>query len=116
MARKPADKVGIVVRFSEALRRRIEKAAKARNRSMNAEIVERLEASFRNEDRQGEMEAMAERAAERAGEKAIATNHEWQTQALVKAGEDTQSVIREMLDRKFDEFRKELGRETGEDK
>jgi hypothetical protein len=46
MARKPADKVGIIVRFSEALRRRIEKAAKAHNRSMNSEIVGRLEESF----------------------------------------------------------------------
>ena len=59
MARKPADKVGMVVRFSEALRRRIEKAAQANNQSMNSEIVRRLEESFRSED------ARAERLEER---------------------------------------------------
>jgi Arc-like DNA binding domain len=52
MARKPADKVGIIVRFTEALRRRIERGAKANHRSMNSEIVARLEAAYLEEDRQ----------------------------------------------------------------
>ena len=64
MARKPADKVGLVLRFTEGLRRRIEKAARAHHRSMNAEIVERLEASFRAEDWDAGIEGMAEKLAE----------------------------------------------------
>src|SRR5262249_20288457 len=54
MGRKPADKVGTMVRFSERLRRRIEKAAQTNNQSMNSEIVRRLEDSFRREDTRAE--------------------------------------------------------------
>jgi hypothetical protein len=46
MARKPTDTVQLKLRFSEALRRRLERAAKANNRSLNSEIVGRLEDSF----------------------------------------------------------------------
>jgi hypothetical protein len=46
MARKPTDTVQLNLRFSEALRRRLERAAAGHDRSMNAEIVERLEQSF----------------------------------------------------------------------
>ena len=38
------------MRYPEALRRRLERAAKNSGRSMNTEIVERLEQSFRRED------------------------------------------------------------------
>jgi hypothetical protein len=69
MARKPADKVGLVLRFSEALRRRIEKAAEGHKQSMNSEIIERLEASFQKEDRQAELEAIADRAAAKAAKR-----------------------------------------------
>ncbi len=43
----------VPLRIPEALRARIEKAAKARGASMNAEIVERLARSFETEDRLG---------------------------------------------------------------
>lgn len=43
----------VPLRIPEALRARIEKAAKARGVSMNAEIVERLARSFETEDRFG---------------------------------------------------------------
>ena len=43
----------VPLRIPEAQRARIEKAAKARGVSMNAEIVERLERSFQTEDRLG---------------------------------------------------------------
>jgi hypothetical protein len=49
MAKKefPSDKLDqYIVRFPEGMRDRIRDAAKANNRSMNAEIVARLEASF----------------------------------------------------------------------
>jgi hypothetical protein len=48
-ARKPTDTVQLTLRFSEALRRRLDKEAKQRNCSLNTEIVERLEQSLRTE-------------------------------------------------------------------
>jgi predicted transcriptional regulator len=50
MARKPTDTAHLNLRYPEALRRRLERAAKNSRRSMNTEIVERLEQSFRRED------------------------------------------------------------------
>jgi Arc-like DNA binding domain len=50
MARKPTDTAHLNLRYPEALRRRLERAAKDGGRSMNTEIVERLEQSFRRED------------------------------------------------------------------
>ena len=50
MARKLTDTVKLQVRLFERLRRRLEQAAKHSDRSMNAEIVARLEASFQRED------------------------------------------------------------------
>jgi hypothetical protein len=43
----------VPVRIPEALRARIEKAAKETGQSMNAEIIDRLEGSFGTEDRLG---------------------------------------------------------------
>lgn len=47
MARKLSETVKLNLRFSEELRRKLEKAADRHNQSMNLEIVERLEESFR---------------------------------------------------------------------
>jgi hypothetical protein len=46
MARKLTDIINLKLRLSEALRRRLEKAAERNDRSMNAEIIHRLETSF----------------------------------------------------------------------
>jgi hypothetical protein len=50
MARKPTDEVQLKLRFEERLRRRLERAAESNNRSMNAEIIHRLEESFQRVD------------------------------------------------------------------
>jgi hypothetical protein len=50
MARKPTDEVQLKLRFDEKLRRRLARAAERKDRSMNAEIVLRLESSFQQED------------------------------------------------------------------
>lgn len=51
MARKPTDTVQLKVRLSEALRRQMEDAAARNGRSMNAEIVTRLQSSIqKNQD------------------------------------------------------------------
>jgi hypothetical protein len=50
MARRPVETVQLKLRFPEALRRRIERAAEANETSMNSEIVGRLEESFRKDD------------------------------------------------------------------
>jgi hypothetical protein len=50
MARKLTDTVHLRLRFDEKLRRRLERAAAENKQSMNAEIIERLEQSFREQD------------------------------------------------------------------
>ena len=47
--RKKTDIVGLKVRLREALRKRIETAAKAHDQSLNSEINDRLEVSFESE-------------------------------------------------------------------
>jgi hypothetical protein len=46
VARKPTDTVKLQLRFHEALRRRLVQEAKKHNRSLNAEIVHRLDQSL----------------------------------------------------------------------
>jgi hypothetical protein len=61
MARKPMETVKLQLRLSEAIRRRVERAASASHRSMNAEIVHRLEQSLkRDEEPEGVRDAMNE--------------------------------------------------------
>jgi hypothetical protein len=47
--RKPTDLVNLKVRFTEAMRKRIEQEAKKNQRSLNGEIVYRLGVSFGEE-------------------------------------------------------------------
>jgi len=47
MARKKTDVVQLKLRFSETLRRRLEREAKQQKQSLNGEIISRLEQSFR---------------------------------------------------------------------
>jgi hypothetical protein len=49
MARKLTDEVQLKLRFSEALRRRLAREARRRKRSLNTEIVERLNQSLLNQ-------------------------------------------------------------------
>lgn len=49
-ARKLTETVQLKLRFSEELRRKLEKAAERNDQSMNLEIIARLEESFRKED------------------------------------------------------------------
>jgi Arc-like DNA binding domain len=62
VARKLTDTVKLQVRLSERLRRRLEQAAKHNDWSMNREIVNRLDVSFRGEDQ----EEMIRRATQEA--------------------------------------------------
>jgi Arc-like DNA binding domain len=50
MARKPTELRPIMARLPEGLRRRLEREAKRNNRSMNAEIINRLFRSIEEED------------------------------------------------------------------
>ena len=49
MARKAQELTGVMVRLPEKLRRRLERTASTRGRSMNTEIIHRLEQSFARE-------------------------------------------------------------------
>ena len=64
MARKLSDTVKLNLRFSEDLRRKLEKAADKNGQSMNLEIVERLEESFRRQDWQAYLDAHAKTIAQ----------------------------------------------------
>jgi Arc-like DNA binding domain len=63
MARKQSDTVQLKLRFPEKLRVRIEVAAVRNQRSMNSEIIHRLEQSFEKDDRTTAMNAVAQAAA-----------------------------------------------------
>ncbi len=58
VARKPTDTVKLQLRLDEALRRQLERAARANDHSMNSEIIHRLERSFHS-DRAVDAVAMA---------------------------------------------------------
>ena len=63
MARKQSDTVQLKLRFPEKLRLRIEAAAERNQRSMNFEIVQRLEQSFEKDDRKAVIDAVAQATA-----------------------------------------------------
>jgi hypothetical protein len=63
MARKRTDVVKLQLRLLEGLRRRLEQAAADNKHSMNTEIIERLEASFRHQDQAADRAAVAAAAA-----------------------------------------------------
>jgi hypothetical protein len=62
MVRKSQELRPVMTRIPEGLRRRLEREAEQNRRSMNAEIVHRLEESFRREDE----EEIIKRAAQEA--------------------------------------------------
>jgi hypothetical protein len=69
--RKLADTVHLRLRYPEKLRRRIEAAAVKNQQSMNAEIVERLERSFAQEDSDASLNTAIHAAADAAVTQAI---------------------------------------------
>ena len=71
MALKPSDKADLSLRFTERLRRRIEAAADKNRRSMNAEIIERLERSFSQEDVAATIQTAAETTANAVADRFI---------------------------------------------
>jgi len=50
VTRKSTDMVQLKLRFSEGVRRRLEREAKRNNRSMNTEIIHRLQRTFAIDD------------------------------------------------------------------
>jgi Arc-like DNA binding domain len=60
MAKKPSDQVKLNLRFTEALRARLEKQATKNQRSLNEEIIRRLEGSFKGDDFQELLERWAQ--------------------------------------------------------
>jgi hypothetical protein len=81
VARKPTDIVQLKLRFPESLRRQLEREAARNHRSMNTEIIHRLEESI--------AETAADRAADRAAKEGVA-----RVNARVRA-----RVKRELLNR-----------------
>ena len=71
MARRPSDTVQLKLRFPEKLRLRIESAGERSNRSMNAEIIHRLEQSFEKDDQAAKQAALIEATATSVVQKLI---------------------------------------------
>ena len=63
MVRKSQELRPVMTRLPEGLRRRLEREAKQNGRSMNAEIIHRLEQTFRQADHQVDLELQAKLAA-----------------------------------------------------
>jgi hypothetical protein len=60
VSRKPTEVVQVNLRIKESLRRRLERAAMASGSSLNAEMIERLEKSFQNEDLRPKLDNLTE--------------------------------------------------------
>jgi hypothetical protein len=71
MAKKPSDPVKLNLRFTEALRSRLEKQATKNNRSMNEEIIRRIEDSFRGDDFTAAIERLSERMTVKIGDMTV---------------------------------------------
>jgi Arc-like DNA binding domain len=69
MSRKLTGTVRINLRLPEALRRRIERIAAANKHSISNEIVGRVIKSLEREDKEADLEALAEAAANKALDK-----------------------------------------------
>jgi len=65
MIRKLSETVQLKLRFPERLRLRIDAAANRNQRSMNAEIIDRLEQSFQRHDQLAVAEAAATTAVDK---------------------------------------------------
>jgi len=71
MAKKPSDPVKLNLRFTEALRSRLEKQATKNNRSLNEEIIRRLEESFKGDDFTAAIERLSERMTVKIGDMTV---------------------------------------------
>jgi hypothetical protein len=72
MARKLTDTVQLKLRFDEKLRRRLEREAAQNARSMNAEIIQRLEQSFQQQDQKEFIKTVTQASATAAVDQALA--------------------------------------------
>lgn len=86
MARKPTDTVQLKLRFPEAMRRRLERVAGANDRSMNAEIIHRLDQSFRKDG----IAELIQATAKETAEKVVA---QWAARPTTEAGKRTSRGI-----------------------
>ena len=92
MQRKLTDQVQLKLRFDEKLRRKLERAAERNDRSMNAEIVHRLERSLQDEEIlteiRNELAAMKKAMMETQEEQFERFLKEWQEDQLADAQRD----------------------------
>jgi DNA-directed RNA polymerase specialized sigma subunit len=92
MQRKLTDQVQLKLRFEEKLRRKLEKAAEKNDRSMNAEIVNRLERSLQDQEIlteiRNELAAMKQAMTETQEEQFERFLKEWQEDQRAQADAD----------------------------
>jgi Arc-like DNA binding domain len=97
MARKPTDTVKLQLRFHEALRRRLAQEAKKHDRSLNAEIVHRLEQSLDVPEQAAALASEVRSAAKSAFRELFPPGS--------VSAESVKSVLREWLSSEFAERR-----------
>jgi hypothetical protein len=115
MRRKTTDTVQLRLRFSEALRRRIERAADAHDLSLNSEIVRRLEESFRREDQKERIAEAIKHTAEETAKRTVAiTVGKPEIRKLIdKLMAEEDARVKSMTEAQYAEFIRQL---YGEDK
>jgi erythromycin esterase-like protein len=86
VARKLTDTVQLKLRFSERLRRILERAAEHNGHSMNTEIVDRLDVSFQREALEKEIGGVIEQAVHEAATKAARETARMLVQELRQSG------------------------------
>jgi uncharacterized protein (DUF1778 family) len=86
VARKLTDTVQLKLRFSERLRRLLERAAEHNRHSMNTEIVDRLDVSFQREALEKEIGGVIEQAVHQAATKAARETARMLVQRLSQSG------------------------------
>ena len=115
MAKKPSDPVKLNLRFTEGLRSQLEKQALKNNRSLNAEIVGRLEQSFEQADRiaffREAMEKRIEDHRQRMLEEVATSRKEAEKEALAGYKQAHQDMERQ-LERHNAEFERKIAEAT----
>jgi len=85
VARKPTDTVHLKLRFSEALRRRIESEAARNGHSMNAEIIRCVEESYRQADHRADLRQQTDLAVQNATTAMVTKFEDWLAQVRKKS-------------------------------
>jgi hypothetical protein len=93
VARKPTDTVKLQLRLQENLRRRLERVAARNNRSMNTEIIHRLEESVQREAEERELIPLIRAALAQMSQLLERGNEERARDVASKAADEAKKIV-----------------------